>query len=662
MIVGLFLRNYKCYGKLNFIPLASSPTESLNVLIGANGVGKSSLLDALNCILNELDPRTWEITIGEKRDRTYIGPVFLIPKSRLAASPKLQAISDVFWNDGFANSPQSEAVAKFVSWRDELKKQVDPGQYYLICVGRDSNGNILLTSTFHNKIFNQTKRFGVSKAYIGEIFKEVISLYSYIYIPVENRVSDILNLQAKEMQGLMDKSVADEIRGILSTKEYGESGAKRKLSVVDLINTKLDLYIDEINAKMTSGYRFAARGTNKKTIKPNDILQIILNEYFSIRPLTKDGKNINSLSSGQQRLALIDVASTLLAADTEKSRSVILAIDEPESSLEAANRFKQFSRLVEIGEKKGHQILVTTHWYGLLLRPSSGRLTFVSEQEDAPDVKAFSMKNLYDHRRMFPDSIEMKSYFDLMASMLSLIKQDCFSWIICEGYEDAEYLNFYLRDRLPNVYVLPFNGCGNVKKLFNFLSVPFSDKHEMKQIKGKILCLIDTDEKNLINIQGYSAAAYENKLRFDRLSLDRSNERSRLISVADPNATNTCIEDVLEPRLMWEAFRVVADSDPDIGALATEYSFNDNAVYADVTKRLHFLKRNSLRAHERADRLQELLCRDHTKRALAHAYVAAGSQFGQSQSLSWVEDIVAYFREGEEVEAEARGAIAAEPA
>jgi hypothetical protein len=89
--------------------------------------------------------------------------------------------------------------------------------------------------------------------------------------------------------------------------------------------------------------------------------------------------------------------------------------------------------------------LLTTHWYGLLLRPSTGRLNFVSEGESSPKVKGYSLKNFYESRRDFPDSIEMKSYFDLMSSMLSLLKKGRFNWLICEGHEDSLYLDAFLR-------------------------------------------------------------------------------------------------------------------------------------------------------------------------------------------------------------------------
>lgn len=644
MIVGVFLRNYKCYSNINFIPLGK-PSEKISLFIGTNGIGKSSILESLNCILNSIDSKTWETTLGQKKDRTYICPVFLIKKSEIEEQKQLDAISEFFWHHDLLSYNSTEPTKLFCEWRDELKKEAPPKDYYLVCIGKDQPGNVILTTTFHKKAFDTTKRFGVSKDYINNLFNRLISLYSYIYIPVENRISDVLSLQAQEMQGLMDKKVVDEIRQLLSTKDYQDGGVEKKKSIVDLINDKLEEYIESINSRISEGYKFEARGSHKKTIKPNDILHAILNEYFSIRPLTKDGKNIKSLSSGQQRLALIDVASTLLSTEAEKSKKVILAIDEPESSLEAALRFHQFSRLVDISERLGHQVAITTHWYGLLLRPSRGRLHFVSEAEHAPTLKSFSLKNLYDNRRHFPDSIEMKSYFDLMSSMLSILKNSPTNWLVCEGYEDALYLNLYLKQDLPDIIILPFNGCGNVKKLFEFLSVPFRDEDEISQIKGKILCLIDNDEKCPVILNGYKAGNFNKKLSFNRILLDRTNLEASIISVANPTATNTEIEDILDAKIMWGAINSLAAEDEELAELITHYELDTTITYSDLTKNAKFLKKSTMHAYENLEKLKEILHKDENKRKLAENYCTIASKDKEINPLPWVAEIIKYFKD-----------------
>ncbi len=645
MIVGLFLRNYKCYGNINFIPFMEDTNERLNVFIGENGIGKSSILESLDCLLNEIEPRTWETTIGQKKDRTFICPVFLIKRSEFQPTNEQMAISDSFWNNDFKSLNNSESTQSFSSWRDGLKDKINHNDYLLYCIGRNSSNDIIFTTTFHKKIFDQTKRCGVSKTKISDLFKKIISRYTYIYIPIENKISDILSLQANEMQGLMDKSVTSEIIALLSNKAYkNDDASKKNNSIVDLINENLERYIEEINSKVSQGYKFEARGTNKKTVKPNDILQAILKEYFSIRPLTKDGKNIKSLSSGQQRLALMDIASTLLSSNDEKHKKIILAIDEPESSLESSNRFEQFSRLVEISEKYGHQIFLTTHWYGLLLRPSTGRLNFTSDNPIAPLIKSYSLKNLYDNRRSFPDSIEMKSYFDLMSSMLSLIKKSNNNWLICEGYEDAMYLNVHMKHHLQNTHILPFNGCGNVKKLYQFLSVPFSDRNEQSQIKGKIFCLIDTDEKSLITIPGYKRNTFGGKLRFERLSLDRENNIAKTISVADTNATNTEIEDILNPKVMWAALKDLSTKDLKLKGYLDELKFNEESEYTDLTKDAKFLKKETVTAYKSFDEFKTYISSERIKQSLASHYCDNIGDY-KNQPLPWMTDIIDYFKD-----------------
>ena len=81
MIVGIFLRNIKTYRRIHYIPLSTG--EKFCGLVGVNGVGKSSILEAIDCLFNERD---WNLNIVTKRSgkastNPYIVPVFLLPKN-----------------------------------------------------------------------------------------------------------------------------------------------------------------------------------------------------------------------------------------------------------------------------------------------------------------------------------------------------------------------------------------------------------------------------------------------------------------------------------------------------------------------------------------------------------------------------------------------------
>ena len=50
MIIGVFLRYIKTYQGINYIPLTNG--DSFCGLVGNNGVGKSSILESLDCFFN----------------------------------------------------------------------------------------------------------------------------------------------------------------------------------------------------------------------------------------------------------------------------------------------------------------------------------------------------------------------------------------------------------------------------------------------------------------------------------------------------------------------------------------------------------------------------------------------------------------------------------
>ncbi|EEF5524180.1 AAA family ATPase, partial [Salmonella enterica] len=81
MIAGLFIRNVKTYQGINYIPLTDSP--NLSGLLGNNGIGKSSILEAFDTILNSKD---WNYNTVVKKsglDKTspYIVPVFILEET-----------------------------------------------------------------------------------------------------------------------------------------------------------------------------------------------------------------------------------------------------------------------------------------------------------------------------------------------------------------------------------------------------------------------------------------------------------------------------------------------------------------------------------------------------------------------------------------------------
>ena len=74
MILGLFFRSYKCYKNAQFIPFAKNNLENLNVFIGNNGVGKSSILEALDTFFNNSE---WTIHYDSNKKDAFVAPLFI---------------------------------------------------------------------------------------------------------------------------------------------------------------------------------------------------------------------------------------------------------------------------------------------------------------------------------------------------------------------------------------------------------------------------------------------------------------------------------------------------------------------------------------------------------------------------------------------------------
>lgn len=96
MLVGLLLRHYKTYENAHFIPLSDSIDHKLNIFIGNNGVGKSSVLEALDSFFNG---KYWNVNKNGAKKDSYISPVFLINKKEVKKNSQyFEVLSEYFWS------------------------------------------------------------------------------------------------------------------------------------------------------------------------------------------------------------------------------------------------------------------------------------------------------------------------------------------------------------------------------------------------------------------------------------------------------------------------------------------------------------------------------------------------------------------------------------
>lgn len=612
MIVGLFLRNFKTYEKFNFISFSEGKNEKLNLFIGNNGAGKSSVLEALDVFFNA---REFILNDNARSRDASVTPVILIKKEKLNPflKPEIleftETLSTFIWNESltslYGSNPSMEL---FSEMRENLKTNIRSDDYYLLLFGHELSKKDYSLISLETKAESKFAEIGIDseklKRLLNSLVQITINQYNYIYIPVETSITDFLKLEASGMQSLMNKDLKNEIEQILSDHKFeieGKTARKRNVSISQFINERLKEYIETIettiqNIDNTYHFNKELRSTN---VNPKDFSDVIINTFFSKRRLQKEEREIAYLSSGERKKALIDIAFSFIAQNTLTEKEVILAIDEPEASLHISMCFEQYMRIEKIANTFNIQSFITTHWYGGLPILSYGRLYHVLKNGNNPDVEIFDLENYFEVRKSHPDDINLKSFYDLTSSIVSSVRNNGDKWLIVEGLADKKYIEHYLPEGHP-YRILPVGGCGIVKKIYEYLYLPLSQDEEVLQNGGKIFCLVDTDAK-AVSIE-IPAKTKNNTLMIRRLQIEF--DEIKLLTVDQGymgTNTETELEEALNPHKFFLAFNTVVKKYGDfviegmsesVQEIFSNYEFDDAAKFSFIKGEHTFLKSN----------------------------------------------------------------------
>jgi predicted ATPase len=588
MIVSAFIQEYKIYRKSTYIPVSFG--EYFAGYIGENGVGKSTIIEALDRFFNEKEAKEWNINRQARiegklsgHDAPFIAPVFLIKKSLLKAENCrniTEKLSSFFWNFTPQN-PHSD-IKKFIEHRDVLKAKFSPEEYYFFVIGKryDAIRHINF-GPFHEE--RELRKLFADSLKNGEILKDdeehfqahfknftdtILELYSYLYIPVETDVASYTKLETSAMQELTGSDIRQAIINAIGPEVLGE------------INDRLDMFVEGIHFMLGT---YIYKGTRHDSLRMSDLVNKIIEAYFSVKVLHKKvgGMEIpvDSLSSGEKRRALIDVMYSFLKTDNNPDKLAIIAIDEPEASLHIAACFHQFEKLRQLAQA-GHQVLATTHWFGFLPIVSEGAAHSLVLQEDGHveinsfDLYAYREKIKQDREVLkgkLPYDISLKSYNDLVQAILSSVRgAHPYNWLICEGASEKIYFEHYFLKEIEekNLRILSVGGAEEVKKIYEYLHIPMREKDV--EIHGKVFCLIDTDEtaKEL-------GMAPVKALEFKRL-LNDPQKGTLLVPIDHPVKTPpTEIEDCLEPEAFLKT--LLQFDDAELQQLLKENPPNEKA-------------------------------------------------------------------------------------
>ena len=589
MIVGLFVRGIKVYQNINFIPFLALGDEHYIAknkfisYIGANGSGKSSILEALDSFFNrkdDIEKKDYKInknitssSYGNDRN-PFVVPIFLIKKSKMqdANTALLEELSDYLWSVSSdvvkgGNTAKKE-YDKFFEMRDKLKDFQT--SHYLLALGErpvaGGTKNLALYSVgFIRNEFkdsaNQANDIEIEDDEVKDttfkfknqdefksILEKIKELYSYVYLPVEANVQDFTKLETSEMQKLIGKQLKDEIESILQTNE-----------IVKKINSQLDPLLLKVEEDLKN-YTYKAQ-EKKQKVTNLDLIPKIIEAYFETKYLylksTGRHRLVSELSAGEKRKALIAVVSAFLENrnENELDKDVIIAVDEPENSLHTSLCYEQFEKLHKISEKA--QVLITTHWYGFLPIISYGYAHFLTK--DSSDRVSFKSYSLNDYRSQFKrnptQDFRLKSNYDLAQSIYySLDLPESYNWFLVEGITDKHYIEAFLGNKIQelNLKILPLGGRDSVRQMFELLRISLEELVGVESVRGKVFCLIDTDEQ-MIKID--NDKELDNLLCFKRLCHCEQKDKVALLGINGGNTTKTGIEQCLNPEIFEETYK-----------------------------------------------------------------------------------------------------------
>ncbi|MGY2286324.1 AAA family ATPase [Pseudomonas gingeri] len=631
MIFSLLLRNFKTYQGINYIALSNS--SKLSALVGENGAGKSSVLEALNSYFNNSD---WNynhnLSKGFQEREPFICPLFLIEKSKIPTFKNMWLInklSEMTWEAKAADfNPSGKLHAElFTQQRAELKKfLISKDTHYLFPFGI-IKANKSATSTIYYSIFETLPAYAALKNYntylvaISELQKHLQTYYNYIYLPSELNFRDHTKLESKTMQALLGQKIDQIVRGLIN-----------KSAIID-INNKLGEFLDTLSSKLVH-YEYRKPALKQSLVNLTHFTDTIIDSYFGSKVLSKKAGKDSSvpgsdMSSGEKRQALLDVAQAFLTSSSQpENQQTILAIDEPELSLHVSACFSQFEKLKDVSEA-GVQVLATTHWYGFMPIVSNGVAIYCPKTEGEPvllDLRCFrdELKKLkVATSGRLPTELELKGTNDLVQSIIASITAASYKWIICEGAADKIYLDHYLKKE--NYLVVAVGGSFALKKIFTYIDLALSEAKD--DIQGKIFFLLDTDKK-------YERFESKDSIDGVRIRRIKNNEETQRTDLLHTNNNDfhpaTVIEDTLIPSYFLKTLCKLKDEGVNskiIGGIVEGMASQDDNMPPSFSLNLRKLEQKAL---------DDLFAMDGFKITFALKYI----EVADSKKIpSWIEEI-----------------------
>lgn len=388
------LKNFRSYSNETQILI-----EDLNVLIGRNDVGKSSILEALDIFFNG-KPDKNDLSIDNDNSQIEITCIFDdIPESLILDDTVETSLKDEFLLNREGNleikkkfpisrtgsvSEESVIICQHPDHpklEDLLSKKRTTLKLFLEELEIDPEGvnrtkskeirKAIRQHFYEDEIQTETKEIKIdgkldnedNKKKIWTNLKKYLPLFSLFFVdkPLNDQDSDIQDPMKEIIKEVLKR---DEIQPLLDTL---------KNAVQDASTAMADETIEKLN-ELDSELA--------ETLKSNFPKEPTWNSIFKLTLEDNRGVPLNKRGSGMRRLVLL----SFFRAQIEKRRTanapnIIYALEEPETSQHPDFQIMIVNALKELSETENAQVLFTTHNSNLAKEISKSSLRYIYKNE-----------------------------------------------------------------------------------------------------------------------------------------------------------------------------------------------------------------------------------------------------------------------------------------
>lgn len=503
-IKEICLTNFRGFKKNQIIEF----TNGLNIIVGANNSGKTTIIKALELLFSEgsskklsINDFNHDITIQELKSSA---PKIVI-SAKLVESEKEEEYSDDLLTVATWLTKISNPYEATITYEFSLPDKEDDS--YKLAIGELKSKDI---NDYWKEIETNFIRKYTSKIFIGNyehrnlIDSDSLKKFDYQYLDaIRNVERDLFTGKNTLLKEVIDFYMDYDIK----TNQALDKATKHKqikLKKKDF-SKKADVLIQDLHIRMSSGkgemLKYVEKtGADFDNATPSfdgrildtelySALQLIVESKTGVKlPVTHNGLGYNNLIYMSLLLAKMQKNSSGEYMGNNAKVFPILAIEEPEAHLHPNMQYKFLKFLNENSTEQVRQIFITTHSPNITAAVELDSIIVLYKDDNITKISYPS--------KAFSQSDEDKASKKYVERFLDVTKADMFfakSIIFVEGIaeqllvpEFAKYNNFDLTD--SHISVINVNG----RYFEHFLKLFDTDKSQYA-IPKKIACLTDKD-------------------------------------------------------------------------------------------------------------------------------------------------------------------------